>query len=189
MLMCDSCVKCNNFPGTEIGMAKIKERRMKELTLSCYPDLHVGDCVPFYFCPRSIMLYMIYRGNNSALTYRGGQEPIIHLEFKLMDVVEWAKDNRKKWVFTDSNAGSRYFSDYCDLLALDKLDWDAINSLNWSNCKDTKQAEFLIEESIPWFLVNQIGVYSNDCRKAVEEMMGQYSMHKPMVTVERSWYY
>ena len=34
--------------GSTIGMSSIKQRRLSELTLSSYPDLHVGDCVPFY---------------------------------------------------------------------------------------------------------------------------------------------
>ena len=67
-------------------MNQIKERRLKELTLSSHPGLHVGDCVPFYFCPRSIMLYLIYRANHPELAYRGGQKPIVHLEADLQQV-------------------------------------------------------------------------------------------------------
>jgi ssDNA thymidine ADP-ribosyltransferase, DarT len=33
--------------GTTIGMNQIKERRLKQLTLSSHPSLKVGDCVPF----------------------------------------------------------------------------------------------------------------------------------------------
>ncbi|MBE0347362.1 DarT ssDNA thymidine ADP-ribosyltransferase family protein [Pseudoalteromonas peptidolytica] len=44
----------------QIGVQNtIKQRCLTELTLSSYPDLFVGQCVPFYFCPRSIMLYVI----------------------------------------------------------------------------------------------------------------------------------
>ena len=57
-LFSDAIIHNQNPIGTTIGMSKIKERRLNTLTLSCYPDLHVGDCVPFYFCPRSVMLYM-----------------------------------------------------------------------------------------------------------------------------------
>src|SRR5271155_5738696 len=47
--------------GTTIGMSNIKARRLNELNLSCHPDLRVGHCTPFYFCPRSIMLFLIHR--------------------------------------------------------------------------------------------------------------------------------
>ena len=36
--------------GTNIGMDNIKQRR-RSLTLNSHPDLHVGECVPFYSCP------------------------------------------------------------------------------------------------------------------------------------------
>ena len=39
-----------------IGMSKIKERRLG-LPIDCHPGCHVGEFMPFYFCPRSIMLY------------------------------------------------------------------------------------------------------------------------------------
>lgn len=58
---------------TTIGMNSIKERRLNELTLDSHPGVRVGQCVPFYFCPRSIMLYVIYRANHDELAYRGGQ--------------------------------------------------------------------------------------------------------------------
>lgn len=45
-----------------IGLPRIKRRR-RELPVSCHRGLFVGDCVPFYFCPRSIMLFVIHCGN------------------------------------------------------------------------------------------------------------------------------
>lgn len=53
-LLCDAKVKNNQFPGTTIGMETIKARRLGK-TFNSHPSLHVGDCVPFYFCPRSVM--------------------------------------------------------------------------------------------------------------------------------------
>lgn len=64
---------------TVVGMNDIKARRLS-LPVSCHEDLCVGDCVPFYFCPRSVMLYVIWCQNHPSLTYRGGQGPIVHLE-------------------------------------------------------------------------------------------------------------
>ena len=83
--------------------------------MKCHAGLHVGDCVPFYFCPRSVMLYLIYQANHPELTYRGGQGPIVHLEFDLHRVVQWAEAQGLRWAFTLSNAGSYYFEDRCGL--------------------------------------------------------------------------
>ena len=65
-LLCDSIVANQVNVGTTIGMNSIKERRLG-LNLKSHQDLHVGDCVPFYFCPRSIMLYLIYQANHDEL--------------------------------------------------------------------------------------------------------------------------
>ncbi len=59
--------------GTTIGMNNIKQRRLNELALKNDQGLRVGACVPFYFCARSVMLYLIDRANDAELAYRGGQ--------------------------------------------------------------------------------------------------------------------
>ena len=43
--------------------------------MKCYPDNFVGEYVPFNFCPRSVMLYILHMGNAEGLTYHGGQGP------------------------------------------------------------------------------------------------------------------
>jgi len=82
-LWCDAEIVRRSPPGTTIGMNGIKQRRLNELTLTSHPGMHVGDCVPFYFCPRSIMLYLIHQANHPELVYRGGQDHIVHLEADL----------------------------------------------------------------------------------------------------------
>ncbi|MDR2668574.1 MAG: DUF4433 domain-containing protein, partial [Desulfovibrio sp.] len=109
--------------GTVIGMDGIKKRRL-ENPLTSYPDLRVGACVPFYFCPRSVMLYVISMGNHPDLRYRAGQEPIVHLVADFYVTVRWADENHQRWVFTTSNAGSCYFEDYSDSARLDTINWD-----------------------------------------------------------------
>ncbi|RYF30286.1 MAG: DUF4433 domain-containing protein, partial [Cytophagaceae bacterium] len=118
-LWCDAKMIEKAGAGTTIGMGSIKQRRLG-LKLDCRPGLHVGDCVPFYFCPRSIMLYLIHCANHEELTYKGGQGPIVHLEFDMNEVVEWAEEKGRQWAFTLSNAGAYYFEDRCDLADLDE---------------------------------------------------------------------
>ncbi|MCX6055237.1 MAG: DUF4433 domain-containing protein [Chloroflexi bacterium] len=187
-LWCDSESIRRRSPGSTIGMNRIKERRLNELTLNCYPDLHVGDCVPFYFCPRSIMLYIINLANHPDLDYRGGQGPIIHLEADLHDSVEWANQNGKRWAFTLSNAGSLYFEDRSELRMLNEIDWTAVQALNWQNCKEGKQAEFLMAQSFPWHLVERIGVRSQEIYQQVFNSLA-ISGHKPQIEIKLEWYY
>src|SRR5580658_6852245 len=131
-----------------VGMGEIKRRRLEELEVRCHPGTKVGEYVPFYFCFRSIMLYLLYQGNHPELTYRGGQRPIVHLEADLHAVVEWAEANGKRWSFSNGNAGTRYTPFFDDLGEVNVLDWTAIAATDWKDpfVKERKQAEFLVEE-------------------------------------------
>lgn len=187
-LWCDSEIARGNRQGTTIGLSKIKQRRLDELTLRSHPDLHVGDCVPFYFCPRSVMLYMIHRGNHPELSYHGGQGEILHLEADLHASVAWAEKNNRRWAFTLSNAGSRYFEDYSDLSRLSEIDWDAVGARSWPSCIEKKQAEFLMESSFPWSLIERVGVLSSEVyRRVLRDLSGYQPC--PRVEIKSDWYY
>ena len=187
-LWCDALITKRASAGTTIGMGRIKQRRLNELTLNSHPSLHVGECVPFYFCPRSIMLYLIYRANNRELTYRGGQAPIVHLQADLNACVAWANQNGRRWAFTLSNAGTYYFEDRCDLAQLHEIDWLAVQANNWQAYKEGKQAEFLLEHSFPWRLIERIGVYSNAVYQQVSNTLSMGG-HRPTVEIKPDWYY
>ena len=175
-------------------MSAIKLRRLNELFLASHPLLTVGYCVPFYFCPRSIMLYLIHQGNHPDLTYRGGQRPIIHLEADLHATVAWADSERKRWAFTLSNAGWFYFEDRCNLDQLNELNWDAIRTNRWSGAgiaptfKEGKQAEFLVEEFFPWKLIERIGVCSQRVYQQVSNQLSRLE-HRPKLEMRSEWYY
>ena len=187
-LWCDAEIARRGHAGTTIGMNNIKQRRLNELTLASHPGLYVGECVPFYFCPRSIMLYLIHRANHPELSYRGGQTPIIHLEADLSAAVAWADENGRRWAFTLSNAGAYYFEDRNNLTQLHELDWDAIQARDWQRKKEGKQAEFLIEHSFPWQLVERIGVMNRTIYTQVVHALAG-AAHQPPVEVRRDWYY
>ena len=186
-LLSDAVIAARPLVGTTIGMTSIKQRRLS-LPLDSRPGLHVGNCVPFYFCPRSVMLYLIHQANHESLTYRGGQSSIIHLEADLLRTVAWAEEQERRWAFTSSNAGSYYFDDFCDLERLDEIDWDAVAARDWRQCKDGKQAEFLIEARFPWTLVTRIGVLSQQVyQQTMTALAG--AEHRPPVEVRPGWYY
>lgn len=186
-LLSDAAVVQAAVPGTVIGMNHIKQRRLQELRLNSHPGLYVGQCVPFYFCPRSVMLFLIHR-QNADLAYKGGQGPIIHLEADLHATVAWANAQPRRWAFTLSNAGSRYFEDRADLARLGDVDWDAVAARNWSACREAKQAEFLLEHSFPWHLVERIGVLSQPIATQVAQTL-PVGGHRPPVQILPAWYY
>ena len=144
--------------------------------------------MPFYFCPRSVMLYIIRMANHPELAYRGGQGPIVHLEADLRQAVAWANAHGQRLAFTTSNAAGAYAEDYSDLGQLDQIDWDAVQARQWSSVKEGKQAEFLVEQSFPWQLVSRIGVRSLATRdRALAAVQG--AAHHPSVEIIPCWYY
>ena len=175
---------------TIVGMSNIKRRRLEEIEVSCHPGTRVGEYVPFYFCPRSIMLYILYVANHPDLTYRGGQRPIVHLQADLHAVIQWARDSGRRWAVSDRNAGTYVAEFYNSHDDLNEVDWEAVASTDFKSMKikEGKQAEFLMHESFPWELVERIGVVDSQ-RKVLAEEAIDAADHKPLVNVEREWYY
>ena len=175
--------------GTVIGMGSIKQRRLA-LPVSCHPQTFVGEYVPFYFCPRSIMLFVIHCANHPELAYRGGQQPIIHLQADLSQVVQWAEANGRRWAFSLSNAGAVYTQFRSELAQLDEINWDAVAARDFrpADVKEAKQAEFLVQQSFPWHLVERIGVHSQGIAQRVYAAMNGAG-HRPSVEIRREWYY
>lgn len=192
-LCSDAMVQRRSSPGTTIGMSGIKQRRLTT-PLTSHPTLKVGDCVPFYFCPRSIMPYLIYQQNHTELTYRGGQGPIIHLECDLHASIAWAEAQKRRWAFTLSNAGSSYFEDRANVAQLNEINWNAVAAEKWSgpgvsaSVKEGKQAEFLLEENYPWALVERIGVQSQGVYQQVSNLLAG-KPHHPRLEILKEWYY
>lgn len=175
--------------GTTIGMNKIKENRLN-FPVKCWPGDAVGQYVPFYFCSRSIMLFVLHCANNPDLAYRGGQGPIVHLEADLRTVIAEADAQQRRWALALSNAGSRYAEFRGNEVGLEEIDWAAIANRDFRNpdVKERKQAEFLIKRSFPWRLVERIGVQSNRIAQQVADIMRD-AAHRPQVEIRPDWYF
>ena len=188
-LFSDALMIEHGGPAVAVGMSTIKRRRLT-LPVACHHGLMVGDCVPFYFCPRSVMLYLLHRGNHPELAYRGGQGPILHLEADLRATVAWAQTNGRAWAFSLSNAGARYASFRDDLARLGEVDWAAVANRDFRSpqVKEGKQAEFLVQDSFPWGLTTRVGVHSQAVANQVTEAIAG-AQHQPVVQIVPSWYY
>ena len=183
-LSCDR----NAQPSTRIGYQHIKDRRLtRPVPLS--PGDFVGDYVPFYFAPRSPMLFVIHKG--SVPGYSGGQTEVVHL----VSTIERVEAAGLGWVFTDGHAEMAPLTDfYDDLTDLNKVDWELMQSRYWFDTDDypdrmrRRQAEFLVHGFFPWELVDSIGVCNEATAARVYEVLETLA-HKPQVAIEQTWYY
>lgn len=188
-LWSDAAMLERGGPTASIGMGNIKQRRLA-LPVKCYLGDKVGDYVPFYFGPRSIMLYMIHAANHPELSYRGGQGPVVHLEADFTEAVTWAESDGRRWAFTLSNAGAAYAEFRDDQRHLGEINWEAVGATDFRNpdIKEGKQAEFLVREFFPWTLIRRIGVHSATIHSRVLRSMAG-TANRPRVEVLPNWYY
>lgn len=194
-MVADQCLRSDagrlaqGLGGKIVGMAHIKQRRLA-IQVTCHPGTAVGQYVPFYFCPRSVMLYILHRGNHPDIDYHGGQGPIVHIQADLEATVGWANANHVRWAFTDGNAGAYVTGFYSNLSDLNQVDWSAVQAADWRDpaVKERKQAEFLVYESFPWELVEKIGVQNVTTAGLVKQAIAG-AAHQPIVRVKPEWYY
>lgn len=186
-LWCDreSAVRCSG----KIGIAHhhIKERRAKRpVTVAPYGAL--ADYVPFYFAPRSPMLFAIDRGQ--VVDYQGDQKDIVHL----VSAAETIRESGRRFVFSDGHADMAISSFFMDLKDLSRVDWKIMKETYWNDTetdgdrKRRRQVEFLVHGFFPWELVERIGVM-NDVMAAKVSALLEGAKHVPVVSVQRGWYY
>lgn len=165
-----------------IGYDHIKKRRATEIRVGCCGNRFVGEFVPFYFCPRSPMLYSINRGNTGRPP--GCQRTILHLVSNVGIAIHGATD----WAISDGNAGA-YHSLFCkDLKELSRLDWPAIRATQWQGRTHQKMAEFLVADFFPWSGIQKIGCQNEKIAMQVRDILDGRE-HQPRVAHEPSWYY
>lgn len=142
----------------------------------------IGQYVPFNFCPRSVMLYVIYCGHDD---YGGGQDRVLHL----ISDIETIRLGNQHCFFTDIHADLDYAEQLDDFTSINELDINRIiNERYWQDFKEEKQAEFLAFESVQWGAIRQIGVKSQVVADEVNALL-QNARHKPEVLVMPQWYY
>lgn len=181
-LLSDSHV---NGANTEvIGYSNIKARRMQDIRVPCCGNRFVGEFVPFYFCPRSPMLYSVNRGNTGRQL--GCQRTIVHLVTSMAHAVGL----NKGWAFSNGNAGAYHADFFGDLSELDQLDWEIINSTDWGGDlrRHKKAAEFLVADSFDWSAIRAIGCYNSAALQRVEALLGN-QQDAAKVVVRSDWYY
>lgn len=128
---------------TVIGYTHIKERRMKQIRVACCEGRFVGEFVPFYYCPRSPMLFVINKGKTGLLA--GCQRTIVHL----VSTVAVGIGLERAFAISDGNAGAAYPSFFANVKALAGLDWTAIRATDWRGKTSQKMAEFLVADFMP----------------------------------------
>lgn len=156
---------------------------MKEIRVPCRDNRFVGEFVPFYYCPRSPMLYVVNKGSTGRES--GCQKTILHLVSSMAAGIAMGRP----WAISDGNAGAAYPSFYGDFqTGMGAIDWKAVQATDWRTVTNQKSVEFLVHKFFPWSGIESIGCYDSRVAKLVQSVL-TLSEHRPHVRVQSGWYY
>jgi hypothetical protein len=176
-----------NIDSINIAYEGIQDRRAKT-KVPIKPGGYLHDYVPFYFAPRSPMLYAIKTGRIEG--FEGGQRDIVYLVCGIESIIE----KRLPFVFTDGHAIMTFSNYFSDIRHLDRIDWEVMRERYWYDTEENpdrkrkRQAEFLIKEFLPFGLVEEIGVIDASIRNEVRDIVFKNGYDK-IVNIKNDWYY
>lgn len=158
--------------------------------IPCGPDGTIHDYVPFYFGPRSPMLLQLQTGRVPGFTDK--QPSLIYLVSTVQRIAEAGLG----WVFSDGHGIARFTEWFDQIADLDKIDWTAADAKQWNDTVDDmdrqrkKQAEFLVHQSCPWDMIEEIGVYNHWAMTRVKAILERFNSEllRP-VRIRPEWYY
>ncbi len=147
----------------------------------------LAEYVPFYYAPRSPMLYAIAGGWVGG--YSGGQVEVAHLVFSANELARAGQ-----FVITDGHAATSLSEQFDDFARLDEVDWGIMRDKYWRDTDDDgdrkrrRQAELLVFGSVPFRAVKQIGVMTETVAAEVREQLND-APDQPRIVVRPDWYY
>ena len=145
-------------------------RAVKIVPVAPVETLH--EYVPFYFAPRSPMLFTINSGNVEGCDYR--QDDIVHL----VSQDKTYRDGGHTFAFSNLHAVKGFAEFFNDLSRLDEIDWSVFfeEPLVEGYCRywhsrtsparhalrqESRMAEFLVHQQVPIAAISEIGVRTN----------------------------
>jgi hypothetical protein len=187
-LKADSLVDRTAALQVEAADLKIKAARTQK-PVALRPHGVVADYVPFYFAPRSPMLYKLSRG--SVPGYSDGQDPLVYL----VSTAEAITVSGAACLFSDGNCASGVTQLFDDLGLLDAaVDWEVMRAAMWNNTAADpdrmrrRMAEFLAHQQVIIEHMTEIVVRSATIGQRVEKILAGHHVTLP-VRVEPRWYY
>ena len=181
----DASCRREGLTKVEIGSASVRERRLQLPVGDVGPGGFVGDYVPWYFGPRSPMMFSLNRNNYE---FQEGFDEVVYLVSTVPTIIRLGAE----WIASDRNAALS-LAEFVD--EVDDLDghisWDVIAAQYWNDYPDgadLRAAEFLMHESVPWEAVTGIVTKTEATRAKVEALVAG-SAHTPPVTVRSQWYF
>lgn len=173
----------------EAGEPSIKDLR-RQLPVTAEPGGVVADYVPFYFAPRSPMLFRLVKGG--VPTFTGDTHDLVYL----VTTVESLLGRGCSLVYTDRNAALSYAEHSNDLARLDELvDWPLMRETIWKNTpedgqrKERRMAECLVHREVAWRDIEAVHVFDARRRDLVVGILDAADAPVPSISVSAGLYF
>jgi hypothetical protein len=187
-LQADNLVDRSSALQVEAADLDIKMVR-KSMQVPLAPYGCVADYVPFYFAPRSPMLYRLHKGG--VPNYTDGQESLVYL----VSCAEAVAATGASFVFSDGNCASTVTCFDSDLARIESVvDWEVMRAQMWVNTADDpdrrrrRMAEFLVHQRVPIECLSAVVVCRDTMKELVEGLLASYGVELP-VSVRPGWYF
>jgi hypothetical protein len=189
-ILADGELRPSASAATSIDIADTRIKTSRETrVVTCGPGGFVGDYVPFYFAPRSPMLFRIQQGGVEGVD--GDPRALVYFA----TATERVAAAGLGFVITDGNAAAAVtrFVDDIDLLDA-TVDWPLMRATYWSNTEEDgdrvrrRGAEFLVHGAVPLGLIDEIGVYNLAAKTRVDAILAEQGTEL-MVAVRQGWYF
>ncbi|PIC58307.1 hypothetical protein CSV80_05775 [Sporosarcina sp. P12(2017)] len=181
-LQSHAVMQMNQLKHQDIANQDVQARRDRiKIPVGKGGTLH--DYVPFYFAPRSPMLYYLHKQHLQ-------QEDVVYFMTSIASIQVHALD----FVFTDAHAIRRLTKFFTDPIHLNQIDWKVMTSDYWHDIdedmsrKARRQAEFLIHEAVPLSACLGFAVFNERAKEKLEKML-QDAGSTLSVAVRRHFYY
>lgn len=150
---------------------------------------YIGDYVPFYFTPRSIMLYNIITGYWHPKVPKRNRNEILVIRCLIEKLAD-----PSLFFFTDGQGNDSLTNHYNDLTYLDEIDWESIQHGNFSKTDDDidrarrYQAEFLVRNEVPVSSFESLNVYNRHAAKYAEDILKKKNINL-VVNVQPKYFF
>lgn len=186
-LVCDQICASQGLTVRSIAYQNIKIQRARIL-VEAGPGGPLSDYVPFYFGPRSPMLYTYANGNVTGV--RADQDEIVYF----VTSIDKITDANLAFVFTDGHPIKEPRAFYDNLASLSEVDHELMKAIYWADTDDDndrkrrRQAEFLVHRQVPLPLIRYLGVRTEEMKAWAQKTIDSNGVRIGSI-VRPGWYY
>jgi hypothetical protein len=132
----------------------------------------IGQYIPFYFTPKSIMLYNIITGYRHPVVRKRNRNDILIIRCLIHELA-----TLPQWFFTDGQGNDMASGHYNNITDLQQIDWNCIQQSTFSKSVDDYdrprryQAEFLVYKEVPLNKIESLNVYDQQAADYVNALL------------------